>query len=526
MSAKPGTEPLTGRDWILGLLTFIGFWIALALALMGAWVATSLTVYNDGPTWLAIVGAVACFFVVPLVWELIADRKQVGGRITDAILRSGVLSAIFLIVIVATHAESTFKALATRGDWFLASPRGGERDGVRGFLWSVANGYEWLYNAVRTKAFDLPEGDPNLLPDDVFVAPVAPVQPTVSAREVDLPTGQAPIDPPAKTTPTPSEPKVDTAPVTRTLTRPIPNSDWSWPLDPTPHPAALSVPPEATTIAAIGKYLASAEPNPLLRARAVHDVVATRIAYSAKELRDGSYKGISQEAKDVLARGNGVCAGYSKLMVALGKAADLKIVYVSGDTRTLDDLKAHNDVSMFVATSSGHAWNAVEIDKQWYLIDATWNAGHVNGDTFTAKYGTTYLFIPPEVMILDHIPHQKRFQLLSDPIDMATWWRQPFIEPAAFSLGLVFKEGMAPITKSAGKFRVVVDNPLEAYLSLGIASDNGTNVPFCAEITNEKVATLECDIAEPGQYAGYVGASRVRYGSYWRMAETVHEVTR
>ena len=129
MSTKPGTEPLTGRDWILGVLTFIGFWIALAVALMGAWVATSLTVYDDGPTWLAIVGAVACFFVLPLVWELLADRKQVGGRITDAILRSGVLSAIFLIVIVATHAETTFKALATRGDWFLPSARGAERDG-------------------------------------------------------------------------------------------------------------------------------------------------------------------------------------------------------------------------------------------------------------------------------------------------------------------------------------------------------------------------------------------------------------
>ncbi len=526
MSAKPGTEPLTGRDWILGLLTFIGFWIALALALMGAWVATSLTVYNDGPTWLAIVGAVACFFVVPLVWELIADRKQVGGRITDAILRSGALSAIFLIVIVATHAESTFKALATRGDWFLASPRGGERDGVRGFLWCVANGYEWLYNAVRTKAFDLPEGDPNLLPDDVFVAPVAPVQPTVSARQVDLPTGQAPIDPPAKTTPTPSEPKVDTAPVTRTLTRPIPNSDWSWPLDPTPHPAALSVPPEATTIAAIGKYLASAEPNPLLRARAVHDFVTTRIAYSAKELRDGSYKGISQEAKDVLARGNGVCAGYAKLMVALGKAADLKIVYVSGDTRNLDKLVRHEDVKAFAAASAGHAWNAVEIDKQWYLIDATWDAGHVNGDTFTAKYATTYLFIPPEVMVFDHLPDQERFQLLPTPIDMATWWRQPVVEPAAFALGLGFKEGLEPLTKSNGKLRVVVDNPLNIYLSLAYKAEDGTESQFCSGVHNATATTLECDIGKPGRYQAHVMAGRERYGIYSYIAETVHEVAR
>ena len=94
----PGTS---GARVVLGVLTTLAVLVALAIALFGAWVGTSLAVYRDGPVWLVVVGAIACFFVLPLFWELWADRHQRGGRIRDAILRSAFLSVTFLVILLA-----------------------------------------------------------------------------------------------------------------------------------------------------------------------------------------------------------------------------------------------------------------------------------------------------------------------------------------------------------------------------------------------------------------------------------------
>ena len=71
-----------------------------------------------------------------------------------------------------------------------------------------------------------------------------------------------------------------------------------------------------------------------------------------------------------------------------------RIVYVGGDARGLG-----GDIG-----GGGHAWNAVELNGRWYLLDATWNAGSVSGNSFNKQYSSTYLFTPPDIFISDHIP--------------------------------------------------------------------------------------------------------------------------
>ena len=72
--------------------------------------------------------------------------------------------------------------------------------------------------------------------------------------------------------------------------------------------------------------------------------------------------------------------------------AGIEVIYVTGNSR--DQHGAVDGV--------GHAWNAVRIEDEWYLMDATWDAGYVTGDTFTKQYETTYLFPPPEVTVPLH----------------------------------------------------------------------------------------------------------------------------
>ncbi|PIE20358.1 MAG: hypothetical protein CSA66_00590 [Proteobacteria bacterium] len=453
--------------------------VPLSLALLGAWVGTTLPVFNDGPVWLAIIGAVVAFFLLPLGWELWADRKQRGGRIRDAILRSSFLSAVFLVVLIGTHPKDTFEALATRGDWFLAGSKSETAQSVRGVLFTLADGLEWLNDWVRTKAFvDIDQ-----------------------SGEVD------PGDPePWRTVGAPGVP--------------IPGSELTWPLPAVVSPTVASMPASAqASIASVGAYIAEHEPDPFMRVKAVHDFVATWVSYDYPALRDGSYRtrGL-QEAERVFERRKGVCSGYSRLAVAVGEAAGAEIIVIRGDARNPDDYEGI-DPHELPADGAGHAWNAAKINGDWYAFDATWDTSGAQEDGSPGEYETTYLFTPPQALILDHRPDEDRWQQLDAPLSRGEWLRQPLLRPTVVAYGLDVEEPDRPIERSTGQVRARVSNPNRAEVQIGVAEPGEAAVKICAKSTDERVA-LTCDVAPGrwqmgifvgavGQRARWVGGARV-----------------
>jgi hypothetical protein len=137
---------------------------------------------------------------------------------------------------------------------------------------------------------------------------------------------------------------------------------------PPPELSALvaTMPAEAqTSIRAVGTYIRAHEADPIRRVKALHDWVAEHIAYDTAESKpDGSW-----EASYVFEHRRGVCAGYARLLVALGEVTGDPIEYVAGD---------------------GHAWNVVEIAGFRIVIDATADAGYVDGGVFHRQYSSRY----------------------------------------------------------------------------------------------------------------------------------------
>src|SRR5690606_38765437 len=123
--------------------------------------------------------------------------------------------------LVGTHPESTFKALATRGDWWLAGSRTPAAEGLRRLGYTLADGLEWLNDAVRDKPFR--ESDDS-----------AGVDPGTTTPWPSAGTAAAATRPPAPDRPTTSAP-TDPTPVAIPGV-PIPGSDLRWPLPATPHP--------------------------------------------------------------------------------------------------------------------------------------------------------------------------------------------------------------------------------------------------------------------------------------------------
>ena len=71
-----------------------------------------------------------------------------------------------------------------------------------------------------------------------------------------------------------------------------------------------------------------------------------------------------------------------------------------------------------------HAWNAVYVIDNWFFVDCTWGAGHLDEDRkFIRHFQEFYFLTDPEKMIVDHFPfmdrntrESARWQLLKFPI--------------------------------------------------------------------------------------------------------------
>ena len=69
-----------------------------------------------------------------------------------------------------------------------------------------------------------------------------------------------------------------------------------------------------------------------------------------------------------------------------------------------------------------HAWNAVQIEDTWHLLDATWDSGLLNStNDFYKKFGEKYYCTSPNKFIANHLPASPQWQLLDCPISIETF---------------------------------------------------------------------------------------------------------
>jgi len=223
------------------------------------------------------------------------------------------------------------------------------------------------------------------------------------------------------------------------------------------------------SIESLAAYLVKPAASERDKARLIYRWITDRIAYDFEGLVSGKK---DSRVEAVLQNRKAVCAGYARLFERLGKEAGLEVTIVVGRTKEARTPPGQEP------SPTDHAWNAVKLDGDWQLIDATWGAGSIQNNKFKKRYREYFFLPPPEEFIFTHFPVESRWQLLPAPValeEFKAWPRIPFM---LFDLGFTAKDVGArlqskgltecvDVTDPAGPKIVVRTAPLERSLRNG-----------------------------------------------------------
>ncbi|XP_078621431.1 kyphoscoliosis peptidase-like [Branchiostoma floridae x Branchiostoma japonicum] len=220
---------------------------------------------------------------------------------------------------------------------------------------------------------------------------------------------------------------------------------------------AIQAPEGHATIKDLVLYLIETATTPLEKARVLFRWVTSHIQYDVVSYVTGGPKEVTPEG--VFKKRMSVCQGYADLYKDMCRLADVNCVTISGRSKG-----GSYRVGRKFGPGSDHAWNAVEIDGRWYLLDCTWAAGNTDLQkrTFEFKYNEHYFFTDPEVFVMDHHPMDNKWQLLEEPVSLEVFENQVLLKSPFFSLGLLPKflsHTMSPVCTQNGNATISIKFP-------------------------------------------------------------------
>ena len=109
-----------------------------------------------------------------------------------------------------------------------------------------------------------------------------------------------------------------------------------------------------------------------------------------------------------------VCTGFARLFKRL-------LVAMNYDEDSIKNIIGYSKGQGYKVTEKptkvDHEWNAVKINGNWCLLDATWDIDNLDSyDNPNDNY--YYLCTPPQCFVRDHLPENQTEQFLDTPLDL------------------------------------------------------------------------------------------------------------
>jgi hypothetical protein len=268
---------------------------------------------------------------------------------------------------------------------------------------------------------------------------------------------------------------------------------------------ALNAPEWAEkSVESLAAWLIEPAQNDLEKVRAVFRWITQNIYYDVEGLLAGMPG--DQSPEGVLASRKAVCAGYSRLFKALAHFGGLEVILVTGWAKgfgyTVEALSGPPD----------HAWNAVQINDGWYLMDSTWGAGNLDEELqFVRKFKEFFFLTPPEQLIYTHFPVNPQWQLLEVPITKDEFAELPLVWPAFFENSLGFVSHPGGIIEVEHSVVITISAPEDVVLSTRLEQEGQRLSESLTFVQREgEHYVIEAVFPSPGDYYLWIFAEKKR----------------
>jgi transglutaminase-like putative cysteine protease len=167
-------------------------------------------------------------------------------------------------------------------------------------------------------------------------------------------------------------------------------------------------------------------PSETEKARAIFTWLHHNVAYDAESYFSGDVKPATPEF--TLASGLAVCEGYAGLFKYLAERVGLQVMTVSGHGKGYGYVGPKPNQPT-PEMDSNHAWNCVQMDEEWHLIDCCWGAGILEGTTYNPLFAPMWFTSTPSEFGRRHFPTDPGYQLISDEDGGPVSWKDYILAP-------------------------------------------------------------------------------------------------
>lgn len=116
---------------------------------------------------------------------------------------------------------------------------------------------------------------------------------------------------------------------------------------------------------------------------AAHDWITNHCKYDWDNYRMNTIPWESYSPEGVFVKGTAVCQGYAEAFQLCMDILGIPCIMVTGEAYSMNKWE-------------GHAWNAVQLEGEWYMVDTTWD------DPVGGKERHTYFNVPDEMLRQNH----------------------------------------------------------------------------------------------------------------------------
>lgn len=195
-------------------------------------------------------------------------------------------------------------------------------------------------------------------------------------------------------------------------------------------------------------------------------------------------------ARHVYERGSGICSGYAQLLHTMLSYAGITDSIVEGYAKG-------DSYAPAADTSANHAWNAVQIDGRWHLLDATW----ASPATANEPIREMYFMAEPGRLAASHLPIDEKWTLLGTKMSRADFNQLPKVNDLFYEMGF----GTAPpvVEQTPGRVRLALQLPekiIIGFILWNKTTQELTDAPFTIE-KGQQGSTVTVEVPREGDYS-------------------------